>query len=437
MRVQDAEAAGPDAPAVVRQLSTADHMVVSVLWLALNAQWLTVVPIVVPDQVAAIVGSDDASKAGIVGSVTAAGAFVALVVSPIAGALSDRLRAPRGRRRPFLIYGVIATCIALVPLAMFGSASSLALYVLAILNLQFWWNWTAGAYAGLIPDIVPAEAQSRASGWLNVMTIVGTVLGNVLVWALYRPDRAGPLIGTFIALNLGCLALMLWRVREPPASGVSGPFDLRAFVRSFLLDPRGHANLYWVLVTRLAVNMGIWSVFTFLLFYLESVAGLQRDAAVKLLPILLGTGAVVAIPASVIGVWLADKYGIVRFVSLMSWIMCAAVSCFALIAINPNLMLVAVLVIVFAVAGGAYGAIDWALALKVLPTGPNAGKDMGIWHVSMVMPQIIGPAAMGWLISAIEAAASARLAYAAAFAVAALWFVPAALLVNRVRLAAA
>jgi MFS family permease len=183
--------------------------------------------------------------------------------------------------------------------------------------------------------------------------------------------------------------------------------------------------------------MGIWSVFTFLLFYLESVAGLQRDAAVKLLPILLGTGAVVAIPASVIGVWLADKYGIVRFVSLMSWIMCAAVSCFALIAINPNLMLVAVLVIVFAVAGGAYGAIDWALALKVLPTGPNAGKDMGIWHVSMVMPQIIGPAAMGWLISAIEAAASARLAYAAAFAVAALWFVPAALLVNRVRLAAA
>jgi MFS family permease len=208
MRVQDAEAAGPDAPAVVRQLSTADHMVVSVLWLALNAQWLTVVPIVVPDQVAAIVGPDDASKAGIVGSVTAAGAFVALVVSPIAGALSDRLRAPRGRRRPFLIYGVIATCIALVPLAMFGSASSLALYVLAILNLQFWWNWTAGAYAGLIPDIVPPEAQSRASGWLNVMTIVGTVLGNVLIWALYRPDRAGPLIGAFIALNLGCLALM-------------------------------------------------------------------------------------------------------------------------------------------------------------------------------------------------------------------------------------
>lgn len=437
MRVRGVGVPSPDAPAGIRRLTTADHMALSVLWLALNAQWLTIVPIVVPDQVAGIIGPDDASKAGIVGSVTAAGAFVALVVAPIAGALSDRLRAPRGRRRPFLIYGVNASCLALLPLALFGAGSSLGLYVLAILNLQFWWNGTAGAYAGLIPDVVPAEAQSRASGWLNVMTIAGTILGNVLVWAFYRPDRVWPLIGAFIVLNVGCLTLTLWRVREPPARVAREAFDLRAFMRSFLLDPRANANLYWVLVTRLAANMGVWSVFTFLLFYLESVAGLQREAAVKVLPMLLGTGAVLAIPASMIGVWLAEKYGIVRFVSFMSWIMCAAVSCFALIAINPNLPLVAVLAIVFAIAGGAYGAIDWALALKVLPAGQDAGKDMGIWHVSMVVPQILGPAAMGWMISAIEAAASARVAYAVAFAIAALWFAPAALLVNRVRLAAA
>jgi hypothetical protein len=74
--------------------------------------------------------------------------------------------------------------------------------------------------------------------------------------------------------------------------------------------------------------------------------------------------------------------------------------------------------------------------LKVLPAGQDAGKDMGIWHVSMVVPQILGPAAMGWMISAIEAAASARVAYAVAFAIAALWFAPAALLVNCVRLPA-
>jgi MFS family permease len=90
-------------------------------------------------------------------------------------------------------------------------------------------------------------------------------------------------------------------------------------------------------------------------------------------------------------------------------------------------------VLMFSAAYGAYGAVDWALALQVLPSGRDAGKDMGIWHVSMVLPQMLGPAMAGWLIAAIKTAASGRLAYAVAFAVAAAWFALSALLVGRVR----
>lgn len=111
-------------------------------------------------------------------------------------------------------------------------------------------------------------------------------------------------------------------------------------------------------------------------------------------------------------------------------------ACFALIAVNPNLPLVVALTVAFGAATGAYGAVDWALALKALPARQDAGKDMGIWHVSMVLPQIIGPAVMGWLITGIEKAGSARLAYALAFVIAALWFTLAAVLVQRVCLSA-
>lgn len=417
-----------------RQLSTADHAAISVLWLALYAQWLSIMPIMLPDQVAGIVGGDNPDIAGIVGSITAAGAAVALVVTPIAGALSDRARSPQGRRRPFLISGVILSSIALVPLAPLARENSVLLYAAAILNLQLWWNWTAGAYAGLVPDVVPAKQQARSSGWLNIMTIVGTVLGNGLLWALYRPGQAWPLIGAFIWLNVVALILTLYRVHEPVPRGASEAFDWRAFVRTFFLDPRTNANLYWVLLTRLLVNMGIWSVFTFLLFYLQSVIGLSRPAAVNLLPALLGAGTIAAIPASMVGVRLAERYGIVRLVRISSWTMAGAVSCFALVAVHPNMPVVALLTVMFAAANGAYGAVDWALALKVLPRRDNAGKDMGIWHISMVLPQIIGPSVMGWLITAIEHNSSARLAYAVAFAVAALWFTLAAHLVNQVRL---
>jgi MFS family permease len=420
--------------ATVRPFPTIGHLSVSAVWLALYAQWLTVVPIIIPDQVAGIVGPNNTAKEGISGSIIGAGAAVALVISPIAGALSDRLHARRGRRRPFLVSGMLASSIALALLALFGPGSSIFLYALATLNLQFWWNWAAGPYAGLIPDVVPVVAQSTASGWMNVMSIVGTILGNVLVLVLYRPGHVLPVIVAFVALNLVCLSLTVLGWPEPSAAGTRRPFDLRTFVRSFYLDPRVHANLYWVLITRLIANMGIWSVFTFLLFYIESVVGIERTAAAKLLPSLLGVGAVLAIPASLLGVRLADQHGVVRVVQVTSWIMAAATVCYVLIALRPDLSLVVPVVLVFSAAYGAYGAVDWALALKVLPAEQDAGKDMGIWHVSMVLPQVLGPGVTGWLITAIKTAYSPQLAYSLAFAVAALWFTLAAILITRVRL---
>jgi MFS family permease len=304
--------------------STRDHIFISVLWLALYAQWVTVVPIIVPDQIAGMLGPHDAAKEGISGSVIAMGAAVALLIAPIAGALSDRARAPRGRRRPFLLSGILGSCVGLFILACFGPGSSVLLYSLAFLHLQFWWNWAAGPYAGLIPDVVPAEAQSKASGWMNVATILGTILGNVLLSALYRPDRVLPVIVAYVVINLACLVMTLRGVREPVADGVRDRVNIRAFVGSFYLDPRTHANLYWVLVTRLVANMGIWSVFAFLLFYIETVLGIERSMAVRFVPALLGAGAILAIPASLIGVRFADRFGIVQAVWITSCIMAAA-----------------------------------------------------------------------------------------------------------------
>jgi len=100
------------------------HVVVSLLWLALSAQWMTVVPIIVPDQVAVIVGADSAAKEGISGTILAAGAVVALIVAPISGALSDRSQHPRGRRRLFLIAGVLGSCVGLLLLLPFGPGAT-------------------------------------------------------------------------------------------------------------------------------------------------------------------------------------------------------------------------------------------------------------------------------------------------------------------------
>jgi hypothetical protein len=85
-------------------------------------------------------------------------------------------------------------------------------------------------------------------------------------------------------------------------------------------------------------------------------------------------------------------------------------------------------------AWGAYQAVDWALALKVLPSAAGAGKDMGIWHIAFVLPLVIGPVFTGWLVSYLKLVVSTGVAYMGAFAIAALWFALAAALVVRLRL---
>jgi len=110
----------------------------------------------------------------------------------------------------------------------------------------------------------------------------------------------------FVGINMACLALTLRNVAEPAASGFR--FEgITPFFGSFYLKPREYPNFYWVLVTRFFSNMGNWWIFSFLLFYLEEVVGEANPA--NLLPLLLGTGAAVAIPTSLLGVKLAERFG--------------------------------------------------------------------------------------------------------------------------------
>jgi Na+/melibiose symporter-like transporter len=410
---------------------TSQHVRLAILWFAMFAQWLTVLPVILPDQVTRILGEDAANKEGWIGTIAAAGAVVALVVAPLAGALSDRLRSSRGRRRPFLIVGVLGSCLSLLLLIPFDGGGSIYLYILAILNLQFWWNLVSGAYAGLVPDVVPDAEQPMASAWLNVMTIAGTIVGNILVAVTYRSGHATIAMACFVATTLACLWLTL-SILEPPSRGTSGRFRLAPFLRSFVIDPRAHRNFYWVLVTRLLSNMGVWSVLTFLLSYLQDVIGVAEPE--KVLPMLLGAGALFAIPASLWGVRFASRHGIVETVRLTSWIMAAAVIGYVLVVLRPSLFFVAPLVVIYAAAYGAYQAVDWALALQVLPSRDAAGKDMGIWHISMVLPQIVGPAGTGWIISWAKGTVSPSFAYVLAFVIASMWLVLAALLVGRIKL---
>jgi len=159
---------------------------------------------------------------------------VALVVAPLSGALSDRSQHRHGRRRLFLIAGVLGSCVGLLLLLPFGPGASLWLYAAAFIFLQFWWNWVAGAYAGLIPDVMAEPEQGRASAWLNILSVAGTVAGNVVVVATYKTGHPSGTIAAFVALNIAILVVMLKHVREPQPARQRSAFVLGNSSASFM-----------------------------------------------------------------------------------------------------------------------------------------------------------------------------------------------------------
>ena len=147
---------------------------------------------------------------------------------------------------------------------------------------------------------------------------------------------------------------------------------------------------------------------------------------------LVGVIIAAGIPTSLIaGAW-SDRVGRKPLVFLSGGIMAAAALAFILAGLGrsiPGMLCVGAL---FGVGYGAYQAADWALAIDVLPPGENTGKDMGIWHVALVLPQVLAPAATGFVLTALKER-SLLAGYTMVFVMTAAWFVLGTVLVRQIR----
>jgi MFS family permease len=423
-----ADAVATSAAAPTRRFTTIDQFFVACFWLAYNVHWGALIAIVLPSQIAAIVG--DADKEFYNGLIPPLGAVVSLLITPVAGALSDRSRSRFGRRRPFMLVGTLVNILFLVLIAGFGSGSNIWLFLLCYMGIQLGNNASGGPYAGLIPDVVPREQRGAASGWLGLMTAIGTLIGALAAGQLIRGDNYWPIYILIIIALLIMLALTLWGVREQPNTVDPGRFDIGAFIRSFLLDPSIYRDFYWVLLTRALVTMGIYSVFTFFQYFLKDIIKVANPAEQS--SYLIGIIIVTGIPTSIIAGSLSDRYGRKPMVYLSGGLMALASIIFIAVALVPSMAFTFAVGALFGFGYGAYQAVDWALAIDVLPGGEDAAKDMGIWHVAIVLPQILAPAVTGLTLNALKSR-SLLLGYTVVFVMTAIWFVLGTVFVKQIR----
>ncbi|HEX3466467.1 MAG TPA: MFS transporter [Candidatus Elarobacter sp.] len=401
------------------RLSLRAQLTISAPWLAYNTQWGALLPIVLPAQIAALA---PANKELVLGGVMDAGALVALVVTPLAGALSDRAR---GGRRPFVLYGALANALVLVLLGALGGHAPLAAFVGAVLALQLATNVWGGPYAATIPDRIPPADRAVASGWMMVMTVLGTVAGAVVSGTLVQ---RGQFFAAYAFIALVLVACVLVSFAPAPGTLSAAPRPAPVTAAPFFPPLRENRAFYLVLITRAFITMGIYSVYGFFLYFLADVVRVAQPATSGSL--LLGIAALAGVPAALAAGRASRRFGVLRIVVVSSATMALFAAAFIAVVYAPSWPATIVLAIAYGAANCAYQAVDWALAIEVLPDTGQAGKDMGIWHVSFVLPQAIAPGVTGLAI-ALAKPVSLQLGYAVAFSLAALWFAIGTLAVTR------
>src|SRR6266566_882589 len=414
----------------------------------------------------------------VVSKASSAGAVFAVVVPVLVGYLSDRTATRFGRRRPWIAIGTLFNLFGLGLLAGAGSVPAL---IAAYLVIQISNNGAFAAYSAVIPDVVPIRQNGRASGLLNAMQQLGTVVGLFALTILLSPTHlgsthAGAVAGIWvIALcTAGSVIVSLAAIPErplervrsavrgaiPPKVLAAGTGALVALIAvEFVLlapisiwwfmvagagvigllvavgigrtmpaiaatfAPLRDRDFFWVLTTRFFNTFGIWTIAPYIAFFFKDVVHRKDYGFASSLWLLAVIGGGV-IPA-VVGGHLSDRLGGRRKIFVyVSSAMQAGVAAVLLFSLVTNLAVLYTLGVLFGLGFGAYQAVDWALACDVLPDRENAAaKDMALFHVSFTLPQVFGPAIAGQLLYHLNESQGGNFGYRVVFATAVLWFV--------------
>jgi MFS family permease len=389
-----------EEPAPSRKLSKFQHFAISSFWFGNNLHWGALGLIIVPSQAARLAPIVGMTKGEITGWTIGMGALVGSLVPPLIGAWSDRCTSPLGRRRPFVIGGTLVNIIALFVFFLAFKAHSLPGYVLAWMLVGLGNNIAVGAFSGIIPDVVPEKERGLASSWMATQQQFGTIAGFAIGPLLFITGQEKDLAAVaVIATVLGVVALATAFGTPERRLLRAAAFRLSELKECFWIDPRKFPDFAWVWITRAAFTTGWWMIQPNLQYFMQDVCG-EKDPA-KAVGYLGGTVLLGAIPAGIFGGLYSDRIGRKPIIFAAAMVMSLACLLFASLSFLPEASRVAgvyAIAILWGLGYGAYLSVDWALGTDVLPNPEEAGKGMGVWHLSMVVPQALAAPAAGLLL---------------------------------------
>jgi MFS family permease len=170
-------------------------------------------------------------------------------------------------------------------------------------------------------------------------------------------------------------------------------------MRAFDFRLRRNPDFSWMLATRFLMMMGISILQPFAQYYLRDVAHVDPSTGASDFLILLTIGATISV---LFGGWASDRIGRKRMVYISGGLSSLVGAAFVL---APYLVPGHVFALtlgagtVFGLSFGTYISVDWALLTDVLPNAATFARDMGIWNISLVVPQVLAVVFGAWILT--------------------------------------
>lgn len=417
--------AGPAEPGIAK-FGNWRHAALASLYFGLSFTWLPYPVVVLPSEIRQFEPNSMVNT--FIGYATGIGAIFAVLVPPLVGAWSDQFSSRFGRRRPFMVAGVLA---GIVGLFVMMTAQSYAQLVVGHVIAQIFLNGAAAAYYAIIPDIVPGPEFGKASGFLAGMQQGGGLLGFVataVFGAIHQVRLSFVLMSFVLAVSM---VPVLWASqgegRRPIEKKPRGPWKAEAID---FLRPLWSGDFGWVIFTRAMVTAGVAAVFYFLSSFFKDVVHVANTDQFTSIWLVVAFAAMIG-P----GVWggnASDRYGRKRFVYAAGAMQILVAGYF--IAFYPTQQsIVIALGALYGIGYGLYLAVDWALACDTIPDRAKAAKDMGLFHVAQTLPNSIIPVIEGGLIDNFNRHVAPNSGYRVAFGSVILFFSLGTIFVSRIR----
>ncbi len=161
------------------------------------------------------------------GLIMAADNLLALFLLPLFGGLSDRCTCKMGKRRPFILFGTLASVVLMMGLPLIAdsyhasaSAAKLTMFIVVLALLLIAMGTYRSPAVALMPDVTPKPLRSKANAIINLMGAIGGVLYLIITTFLYTTKSETyisyfPLFAIVGGIMIAAVVVLMTCVNEP------------------------------------------------------------------------------------------------------------------------------------------------------------------------------------------------------------------------------